>query len=72
MGRELSERSIDSLLAEMVSLYCNRFYANKPELAAPRSLDRSHQLSGRPPALRTVPYLFHFHFRFNLQILLFV
>ncbi|PPD69245.1 hypothetical protein GOBAR_DD33879 [Gossypium barbadense] len=36
MGREVSESCIDSLLTVMVSTYCNRFYANKPELAARR------------------------------------
>ncbi|KAI6684742.1 hypothetical protein NL676_030655 [Syzygium grande] len=36
MGREVSESCIDSLLTEMVSSYCNRFYADKPELAARR------------------------------------
>ncbi|GMY21215.1 trafficking protein particle complex subunit 6B-like [Fagus crenata] len=34
MGREVSESCVDSLLTEMVSSYCDRFYTNKPELAA--------------------------------------
>uniref|UniRef100_A0A803PT00 Trafficking protein particle complex subunit 6B n=1 Tax=Cannabis sativa TaxID=3483 RepID=A0A803PT00_CANSA len=34
MGREVSESCVDSLLTEMVSTYSNRFYANKPDLAA--------------------------------------
>nr|POE98701.1 serine/threonine-protein phosphatase 2a activator 2 [Quercus suber] len=29
MGREVSESCVDSLLTEMVSSYCDRFYANK-------------------------------------------
>ncbi|KAK4851017.1 hypothetical protein QYF36_011810 [Acer negundo] len=36
MGREVSESCVDGLLTEMFSTYCNRFYANKPELAARR------------------------------------
>ncbi|GMY21244.1 trafficking protein particle complex subunit 6B-like [Fagus crenata] len=36
MGREVSESCVDSLLTEMVSSYCDRFYTNKPELAARR------------------------------------
>nr|XP_023917907.1 trafficking protein particle complex subunit 6B-like [Quercus suber] len=36
MGREVSESCVDSLLTEMVSSYCDRFYANKPDLAARR------------------------------------
>ncbi|XP_022747856.1 trafficking protein particle complex subunit 6B-like [Durio zibethinus] len=51
MGREVSESCIDSLLTEMVSTYCNRFYANKPELAARRieaiGYQVGHQLSER-------------------------
>ncbi|CAI0384346.1 unnamed protein product [Linum tenue] len=51
MGREVSESCIDSLLTEMVSSYCNRFYANKPELAARRieaiGYQVGHQLSER-------------------------
>ncbi|KAL4377867.1 hypothetical protein GQ457_02G031280 [Hibiscus cannabinus] len=51
MGREVSESCIDSLLIEMVSTYCNRFYANKPELAARRiesiGYQVGHQLSER-------------------------
>ncbi|GAV82202.1 TRAPP domain-containing protein [Cephalotus follicularis] len=51
MGREVSESCIDSLLTEMVTTYCNRFYANKPELAARRieaiGFQVGHQLSER-------------------------
>ncbi|CAN1838141.1 Trafficking protein particle complex subunit 6B, partial [Linum perenne] len=51
MGREVSESCVDSLLTEMVSSYCNRFYANKPELAARRieaiGYQVGHQLSER-------------------------
>ncbi|XP_012462869.1 uncharacterized protein LOC105782587 [Gossypium raimondii] len=51
MGREVSESCIDSLLTEVVSTYCNRFYANKPELAARRieaiGYQVGHQLSER-------------------------
>ncbi|KAB1994760.1 hypothetical protein ES319_D13G119600v1 [Gossypium barbadense] len=51
MGREVSESCIDSLLTVMVSTYCNRFYANKPELAARRieaiGYQVGHQLSER-------------------------
>ncbi|KAJ4719563.1 trafficking protein particle complex subunit 6B [Melia azedarach] len=51
MGREVSESCVDSLLTEMVSTYCNRFYANKPELAARRieaiGYQVGHQLSER-------------------------
>ncbi|EXB67657.1 hypothetical protein L484_010225 [Morus notabilis] len=51
MAREVSESCVDSLLTEMVSTYCNRFYANKPDLAA-RSIEAigyqvGHQLSER-------------------------
>ncbi|KAG5056139.1 hypothetical protein JHK85_008649 [Glycine max] len=51
MVREVSESCIDSLLTEMVACYCNRFYANKPELAARRieaiGYQVGHQLSER-------------------------
>ncbi|GKV05517.1 hypothetical protein SLEP1_g17518 [Rubroshorea leprosula] len=51
MGREVSESCVDSLLIEMVSTYCNRFYANKSELAARRieaiGYQVGHQLSER-------------------------
>ncbi|KAF5453930.1 hypothetical protein F2P56_023639, partial [Juglans regia] len=51
MGREVSESCVDSLLTEMVSSYCDRFYANKPELAARRieaiGFQVGHQLSER-------------------------
>ena len=36
MGKEVAQSCLDSLLIEMVSSYCDRFYANKPELAARR------------------------------------
>ncbi|KAL6132619.1 hypothetical protein ACLB2K_064859 [Fragaria x ananassa] len=49
MGREVSESRVDSLLTEMVSVYCNSLYANKPELAASRidaiGYQVGHQLS---------------------------
>ncbi|CAL5400640.1 unnamed protein product [Camellia sinensis] len=51
MGREVSESCVESLLTEIVSTYCNRFYANKPELAARRieaiGYQVGHQLSER-------------------------
>ncbi|GMG99660.1 hypothetical protein Nepgr_001500 [Nepenthes gracilis] len=51
MGREVSESCVDNLLIEMVSSYCDRFYANKPELAARRieaiGYQVGHQLSER-------------------------
>ncbi|XP_024979628.1 trafficking protein particle complex subunit 6B-like isoform X2 [Cynara cardunculus var. scolymus] len=51
MVREVSESCMDSLLTEIVSSYCNRFYANKPELAARRieaiGYQVGHQLSER-------------------------
>lgn len=49
MVKEVAESSFDSLLIEMVSSYCDRFYANKPELAARRieaiGYQVGHQLS---------------------------
>ncbi|CAD5189968.1 unnamed protein product [Musa acuminata subsp. malaccensis] len=36
MGREVAESCIDGVIIEMVSAYCKRFYATKPELAARR------------------------------------
>jgi hypothetical protein len=58
MGREVSESCVDSLLTEMVSSYCDRFYANKPELAARRieaiGFQVGHQLSERYSS--TTPY----------------
>ncbi|CAO2832698.1 unnamed protein product [Amaranthus hypochondriacus] len=51
MVKEVAESSFDSLLIEMVSSYCDRFYANKPELAARRieaiGYQVGHQLSER-------------------------
>ncbi|KAK9735368.1 hypothetical protein RND81_04G201900 [Saponaria officinalis] len=51
MGREVSESCIDSVMIEMVSSYCDRFYQNKPELAARRiesiGYQVGHQLSER-------------------------
>ncbi|CAM8914638.1 unnamed protein product [Rhodiola kirilowii] len=51
MGKEVSESCVNSLLTEMVSSYCNSFYANKPELAARRieaiGYQVGHQLSER-------------------------
>ncbi|KAL4370143.1 hypothetical protein AHAS_Ahas06G0036300 [Arachis hypogaea] len=51
MVREVAESCVDSLLTEMVASYCNRFYANKPELAARRieaiGYQVGHQLSER-------------------------
>ncbi|KAL3516191.1 hypothetical protein ACH5RR_023093 [Cinchona calisaya] len=51
MGREVSESCVESLLTEIVSSYCNGFYANKPELAARRieaiGFQVGHQLSER-------------------------
>ncbi|XP_010932522.1 uncharacterized protein [Elaeis guineensis] len=36
MGREVAETCMESMIFEMVSTYCTRFYATKPELAARR------------------------------------
>ncbi|KAK9060360.1 hypothetical protein SSX86_021064 [Deinandra increscens subsp. villosa] len=51
MVREVSESCMDSLLTEIVSSYCNRFYVNKPELAARRieaiGYQVGHQLTER-------------------------
>ncbi|XP_050384131.1 uncharacterized protein LOC126800762 [Argentina anserina] len=51
MVREVSESCVDSLLTEMVSMYCSRLYANKPELASSRidaiGYQVGHQLSER-------------------------
>ncbi|XAR49796.1 hypothetical protein NMG60_11003935 [Bertholletia excelsa] len=51
MGKEVSESCVESLLTEIVSSYCNRFYANKPELAARRieaiGYQVGHQLAER-------------------------
>ena len=51
MVREVSESCVDSILTEMVSMYCNRLYANRPELAASRidaiGYQVGHQLSER-------------------------
>jgi len=67
MGREVSESCIDSLLTEMVSSYCNRFYSNTPELAARRieaiGYQVGHQLSERYTRPHT-PDQTHFSFDF--------
>ncbi|KZV54412.1 trafficking protein particle complex subunit 6B-like [Dorcoceras hygrometricum] len=51
MVREVSESCLETLLTEIVSSYCNGFYANKPELAARRieaiGFQVGHQLSER-------------------------
>ncbi|XP_030520589.1 trafficking protein particle complex subunit 6B [Rhodamnia argentea] len=51
MGREVSESCIDSLVTEMVFSFCNRFYADKSDLAARRieaiGYQVGHQLSER-------------------------
>ncbi|KAH7683476.1 Transport protein particle (TRAPP) component protein [Dioscorea alata] len=51
MGREVAESCLDGLMIEMVSAYCTRFYASKPELAARRieaiGYQVGHQLSER-------------------------
>lgn len=51
MVREVSESCVESLLTEIVSSYCNGFYADKPELAARRieaiGFQVGHQLSER-------------------------
>ncbi|KAI5666528.1 hypothetical protein M9H77_16381 [Catharanthus roseus] len=51
MGREVSESCVESLLTEIVSSYCNGFYANKPELAVRRieaiGFQVGHQLCER-------------------------
>ncbi|XP_074292747.1 uncharacterized protein LOC141619626 [Silene latifolia] len=51
MVREVTESCIDSMLMEMVSSYCDRFYVNKPDLAARRieaiGYQVGHQLSER-------------------------
>ncbi|XP_020959866.1 trafficking protein particle complex subunit 6B-like isoform X2 [Arachis ipaensis] len=57
MVREVSESCLDSLLTEVVSCYCNRFYPNKHDLAARRieaiGYQVGHQLSERVRA-RTI------------------
>ena len=79
MVREVSESCIDSVLTEMVASYCNRFYANKPELAARRieaiGYQVGHQLSERytsKPSLYSLPSRFfilvHFSFSFSLKL----
>ncbi|XP_010247249.1 PREDICTED: trafficking protein particle complex subunit 6B-like [Nelumbo nucifera] len=49
--REVVESCMDNLMIEMVSAYCNQFYATKPELAARRieaiGYHVGHQLSER-------------------------
>ncbi|CAL0302257.1 unnamed protein product [Lupinus luteus] len=51
MVREVSESCLDSLMREMIDSYCNRFYADKPDLAARRieaiGYQVGHQLSER-------------------------
>ncbi|KAI3780688.1 hypothetical protein L2E82_10675 [Cichorium intybus] len=51
MVREVSKSCMDSLLTEIVSSYCKRSYADKPELAARRieaiGYQVGHQLSER-------------------------
>ncbi|XP_003574081.1 trafficking protein particle complex subunit 6B [Brachypodium distachyon] len=51
MGREVAESCLDGVVMEMVSAYCSRFYAAKPELAAGRieaiGFQVGHQLSER-------------------------
>ncbi|OVA17297.1 Transport protein particle (TRAPP) component [Macleaya cordata] len=51
MGKEVAESCVESVMMEMVSAYCNRFYAAKPELAARRieaiGYQVGHQLSER-------------------------
>ncbi|XP_047339166.1 trafficking protein particle complex subunit 6b [Impatiens glandulifera] len=51
MVKEVSETCVESLLTEIVSMYSNRFYANKPDLAARRieaiGYQVGHQLSER-------------------------
>ncbi|XP_076942124.1 uncharacterized protein LOC143611904 [Bidens hawaiensis] len=51
MVREVSESCMDGLITEIVSSYCNRLYASKPELAARRieaiGYQVGHQLSER-------------------------
>ena len=51
MDREVAESCLDGLMIEMVSAYCTRFYASKPELAARRieaiGYQVGHQLSER-------------------------
>ncbi|KAI3930222.1 hypothetical protein MKW92_048926 [Papaver armeniacum] len=51
MVKEVAESCVESVIMEMVSAYSNRFYANKPELAARRieaiGYQVGHQLSER-------------------------
>ncbi|KAE9618993.1 hypothetical protein Lal_00047376 [Lupinus albus] len=44
MVREVSESCLDSVIREMVSCYCNVFYADKPDLAARRIEAIGYQL----------------------------
>ncbi|XP_021669576.2 uncharacterized protein LOC110656905 isoform X2 [Hevea brasiliensis] len=61
MGREVSESCIDSLLMEMVSSYCNRFDAKKPELAGRRieaiGYQVGHQLAERENVQKGFPFV---------------
>lgn len=57
MGREVSESCVDSLLTEMVSSYCDRFYANKPELAARRIEAIGFQVGLQLSERYTTPHL---------------
>lgn len=63
MGREVSESCVDSLLTEMVSMYCSRLYANKPELAASRidaiGYQVGHQLSERYTSAHSITITFN-------------
>ena len=62
MGREVSESCVDSLITEMVSSYCDRFYANKPDLAVHRieaiGFQVGLQLSERYTSPHLIPTLF--------------
>ncbi|CAH2050571.1 unnamed protein product [Thlaspi arvense] len=64
MGKEVSESCVESLLTEIVSSYCNRFYANKPELAARRieaiGYQVGHQLAERLRCMSRKPVPFRY------------
>ncbi|RWV82477.1 hypothetical protein GW17_00056022 [Ensete ventricosum] len=71
MGREVAESCIDGVIIEMVSAYCKRFYATKPELAARRieaiGYQVGHQLIERLPSAFS-PFLFCLHLILSLHI----
>lgn len=66
MIREVSGSCVETLMAEIVSSYCNGIYANKPELAAPRieaiGFQVGHRLSERQVC---VTLYLHVYYRYE-------